>query len=115
MGSNQTPNEKGEPNPAYAGAILTAPVTPAALYAFYRKQLEARGFHSVDDYHLSTQVSGQAWEVDQRVQVQIGVFDPTLFEADQPSGSAVRPGHLFYEEVLVGYLNHPKGDAQRPT
>jgi hypothetical protein len=97
VGSNQTPNEKGEPNPAYAGAILTAPVTPAALYAFYRKQLEARGFHSVDDYHLSTQVSGQAWE------------------ADQPSGSAVRPGHLFYEEVLVGYLNHPKGDAQRPT
>jgi hypothetical protein len=116
VGADQTPNEKGEePNPAYAGAILTAAASPAALYAFYRGQLEARGFHMVNDYHLASQVSGQAWEVDQRVQVQIGVFDPALLSADQHIRTAVAPGRLIHEEVLVGYPNHPKADATTPT
>jgi hypothetical protein len=116
VGANQTPNETGEePNPAYAGAILTAAVTPATLYAFYQRQLQARGFHQVNDYHLASQVSGEAWEVDQRVQVQIGVFDPARLEADQHIRAAVGPGRLVYEEVLVGYAKHPTGDATPQT
>jgi hypothetical protein len=112
IGADQTPNQRGEePNPAYAGAILTAPVTPGQLYAFYGKELTARGFHMVKDYHLSSQVSGEAWEVDRRVQVQIGVFDPGLLQADEGVRTAMGPGRLAYEEVLVGYVKHPAGDA----
>jgi hypothetical protein len=115
VGANQTPNHKGdEPNPAYTGAILTISVTAGTLYAFYRRQLEARGFHMVNDHHLASQVSGEAWEVDQRVQVQIGVFDPALLAAYQHIRTAVGPGSLVYEEVLVGYSSHPKSDATRP-
>ncbi len=111
IGSNQTPNPNGEePNPAYAGAILTASVTAGGLYAFYGRELRARGFHMVNDYRLSSQVSGEAWEVDQRVQVQVGIFDPRRLEADQGIVADVGPGRLAYEEVLVGYARHPAGD-----
>ncbi|MGH9080048.1 MAG: hypothetical protein ACRDYE_08275 [Acidimicrobiales bacterium] len=116
IGASQTTNQEGEePNPAYAGAILTASVTADTLYAFYRAELEARGFHMVNDYRLASQVSGQAWETDQRVQVQIGVFDPALLQADQHIRAVVGPGRLVYEEVLVGYSSHPRGDATRPA
>ncbi len=112
VGASQTPNRKGEePNPAYAGAILTASTTADQLYAFYGTELRARGFHRVNDYRLSSQVSGEAWEIDQRVQVQIGIFDPALLAADQGIRADAGPGTLTYEEVLVGYSKHPVGDG----
>ena len=112
IGANQTPNsESEEPNPAYAGAILIASVTADELYTFYGNALRARGFRMVNDYRPSSQVSGEAWEVDQRVQVQIGVFDPGLLRADEGIGTIVGPGQLVYEEVLVGYSKHPLGDV----
>ena len=116
VGADQTPTKPGEePNPAYTGAILSASVSPATLYAFYSRQLAARGFHVVNDYHLASQVSGEAWETDRRVQVQVGVFDPALLAADQNIRPAAGPGQLIYEMVLVGYLSHPKGDASPPA
>jgi hypothetical protein len=116
VGSNQIANPAaGEPDPAYAGAILTASATADQLYAFYQQQLLARGYHSVTDYRLSTQVSGRAWEVDQRVQVQVGIFDPALLQQDQNITAVAEPGELIYEVVLVGYSKHPSGDATPST
>lgn len=116
VGSNQISRpQEGEPDPAYAGAILTAAATADQLYAFYERELIARGFHSVIDYRLSSQVSGQAWEVDQRVQVQVGIYDPTRLERDQGISTAPAPGTLVYEVVLVGYPKHPTGDTPQTT
>jgi hypothetical protein len=116
VGSNQIANPAaGEPDPAYAGAILTVSATSDQLYAFYDQQLLAKGYHSVTDYRLSSQVSGQAWEVDQRVQVQVGIFDPALLQQDQNITTATQPGELVYEVVLVGYSKHPSGDAGPST
>jgi hypothetical protein len=112
VGSNQIPNPHDtEPNPAYAGAILTASATPDQLYAFYRKELRPRGFYAVNDYRLSSQVSGRTWEVDQRVQVQVGIFNPLLLKQDQNITAVTQPGELVYEVVLVGYSKHPVDDA----
>jgi hypothetical protein len=116
VGSNQIPRpQEGEPDPAYAGAILTAAVTADQLYAFYDRELIARGFHSVIDYRLSSQVSGQAWEVDQRVQVQVGIYDPARLKQDQGISTAPGPGTLVYEVALVGYAKHPTGDSPPST
>lgn len=112
VGSNQiAKTSEPEPDPAYAGAILTATVTATQLYAFYDQQLRARGFHTEPDYHLSSQVSGRTWEVDQRVQVQVGIFDPGLLEKDQHIATSPGPGGLVYEVILVGYSTHPADDA----
>jgi hypothetical protein len=116
VGSNQIPRpHKGEPDPAFAGAILTAAVSPDQLYAFYDRELRARGFHPVNAYRPSSQVSGQAWEVDQRVQVQVGIFDPARLERDQGIATAPGPGTIVYETVLVGYSKHPTGDSPPST
>ena len=116
IGSNQIsrPSEP-EPDPAYTGAILTARVTADQLYAFYEHALSPQGFHTVNDYRLSSQVSGRAWEVDQRVQVQVGIFDPAMLEEDQKIATAPGPGDLVYEMVLVGYSKHPSGDSPQTT
>ena len=113
VGSNQiaNPQEPKEPNPAYAGAILTATATADQLYAFYGQQLRARGFYTEPNYHLASQVSGRTWEVDQRVQVQVGIFDPVLLEQDQNIATAPGPGELVYEVILVGYTKHPVDDS----
>jgi hypothetical protein len=113
VGSNQiaNPQEPKEPNPAYAGAILTATVTADRLYAFYGQQLRARGFYPEPDYHLASQVSGRTWEVDRRVQVQVGIFDPGLLEQDQNIATAPGLGELVYEVILVGYTKHPVEDS----
>jgi hypothetical protein len=112
VGSNQiAKTSEPEPDPAYAGAILTATVTADQLYAFYGQQLRARGFYTEPDYHLASQVSGRTWEVDQRVQVQVGVFDPALLEQDQNIATAPGPGELVYEVILVGYTTHPVDDS----
>jgi hypothetical protein len=116
VGSNQIANPgAGEPDPAYAGAILTASATAAQLYAFYEQGLLARGYRSVNDYRLSSQISGRAWEVDQRVQVQVGIFDPVLLQQDQNITTVTQPGELVYEVDLVGYSKHPSGDAVPST
>jgi hypothetical protein len=116
VGSNQIANPAaGGPDPTYAGAILTASATAAQLYAFYEQELLARGFHTVNDYRLSSQVSGRAWEVDQRVHVHVGIFDPVLLQQDQNITTVTQPGELGYEVVLVGYSKHPSGDAVPST
>lgn len=116
VGSDQIANPAaGEPDPAYDGAILTVSASPDHLYSFYEQQLVARGYHSVTDYRLSSQVSGQAWEVDQRVQVQVGIFDPARLQQDQNITAVTQPGELVYEVVLVGYSKHPSGDAGPST
>ena len=112
VGSNQiAKTSEPEPDPAYAGAILTATATPDQLYGFYERQLRARGFVPEPDYHLASQVSGRTWEVDQRVQVQVGIFDPGLLEEDQHIATAPGPGELVYEVILVGYPTHPADDS----
>jgi hypothetical protein len=112
VGSNQIPNpHETEPNPAYAGAILTASATAGQLYAFYEKELRPGGFYAVNDYRLSSQVSGRTWEVDQRVQVQVGIFNPVLLKQDENITAVTQPGDLLYQVVLVGYSKHPSGDA----
>ena len=112
VGSSQiAKTSEPEPDPAYAGAILSATVTADQLYAFYGQQLRARGFYAEPDYHLASQVSGRTWEVDQRAQVQVGIFDPVLLEEDQHVATAPGPGGLVYEVILVGYSKHPADDS----
>ncbi len=112
VGSNQIAKTfEPEPDPAYAGAILTATATAAQLYAFYDQQLRAKGFYTEPDYHLSSEVSGRTWEIDQRVQVQVGIFDPALLEEDENIATSPGPGGLVYEVILVGYPKHPADDS----
>jgi hypothetical protein len=104
VGADQTPTHPGEePNPAYSGAILTAKASPGSLYAWYASNLSARGFAPTTDYRPSTQVSGQAWQLHHRLQVQVGVFDPTALRTDMHITVTVPVGSLLYEAVLVGY------------
>jgi len=103
-GSNQTrAADHEEPNPAYQGAILTAPVTAAVLYAWYGRWLQEQGFGPVTDYRPASQVSGQGWQRHRRLQVQVGVFDPKALATDQGIHVVVPPGGVAYEEVVVGY------------
>ena len=116
VGSDQiAKTSEPEPDPAYAGAILTASATADQLYAFYGQQLRAEGFYTEPDYHLASQVSGRTWEVDQRVQIQVGIFDPVLLEEDQNIATAPAPGELVYEVILVGYPTHPADDSPQTT
>jgi len=104
VGASQTPTQPGEePNPAYTGAILTAEATPSQLYAWYGAQLKARGFVPAVDYRPGSQTSGRAWQIHHRVQVQVGVFNPTFLRPDLGIDVTLRPGDIAYEAVLVGY------------
>ncbi|HET6875640.1 MAG TPA: hypothetical protein VFH70_12715 [Acidimicrobiales bacterium] len=104
IGADQTPARPGEePNPAYLGAILAVAATPAQLYQWYGQQLGPRGFVPTADYRPSTQVSGEAWQFDRRLQVQVGIFDLQRLEADQGIRVREPDGTLVYEVVLVGY------------
>jgi hypothetical protein len=104
VGASQTPTHtREEPNPAYTGAILTAPTSPAALYGWYAAALAARGYTPATPYPPSTQTSARAWELHHRIQVQVGVFDPVRLRQDTGVRVLLRPGHVAYEAVIVGY------------
>jgi hypothetical protein len=104
VGASQTPTHPGEePNPAYTGAILSAPASPAALYAWYAAALAARGYTAATSFRPSAQTSARAWQRRHRVQVQVGVFDLAALRADLGISVPVRPGVIAYEAVLVGY------------
>ena len=104
IGMGQTPTKSGdEPNPAFTGAILEVHATASQLYDFYGSSLERSGFTPTRYFLPADQTSGQAWQFQHRLQVQVGVFDPTLLRSE--GGLAVHPGpgELVYESVLVGY------------
>lgn len=104
VGMDETPNESGEePNPAFTGAIFEAHATPSQLYAWFGSSLSKSGFGPARYFMQADQTSGRAWQFRQRLQVQVGVFDPNLLRSD--AGIAVKPGpgELVYESVLVGY------------
>jgi hypothetical protein len=89
----------GEPDPAYAGVIATAPTTVTALLTWYDHALSGRGYLRATYYRPSNQVDGAAWTVpNSREQIQVGIFA----SSSDIAGSAT-PGHLAYEEVLVSY------------
>jgi hypothetical protein len=89
----------GEPDPAYAGVIATAPATVTALLTWYDQELSGRGYLRATYYRPSNQVNGAAWTVpNSREQIQVGIFAST----SDIAGSAP-PGQLAYEEVLVSY------------
>jgi hypothetical protein len=104
IGANQTPTSPGEePDAAYTGAILTAPVSSTALFVWYATMLNGRGFTAAISHRLSTQTAGQAWQRHRRLQVQVGVFDPAALEAATGIRVAVPSGTVVYESILVGY------------
>jgi hypothetical protein len=104
IGANQTPTGPGEePDPAYTGAILTAHTSATSLFAWYATVLNGRSFAPAISHRLSTQTSGQAWQRQRRLQVQVGVFDPAALEPATGIGVAVAPGTIVYESILVGY------------
>ena len=104
IGSDEVATRDTEPDPAYAGAILTAKATAAQLYAWYADWATARGYHQVTYYRMSDQTSGVAWRAPGgREQVQVGVFDAAQLAAQQHIDASSSPGTLIYEEVLVGY------------
>jgi hypothetical protein len=104
VGSNEIATRDSEPDPAYAGAILTTTATAAQLYAWYSQWLTARGYHQVTYYRMSDQTSGVAWRAPGgREQVQIGIFDTDELATQQHIHVAAGAGTVVYEEVLVGY------------
>jgi len=101
---DQTPAAGGEePDPAFTGAILTAFTTPAALYSWYDAVLARRGFVPAVDFRPADQTSARAWQRDRRLQVQVGVFDPSRLEQDAGISVTLGQGQIVYEAVLVGY------------
>jgi hypothetical protein len=89
----------GEPDPAYAGVIATAPTTATALLTWYDHALGGRRYPRATYYRPSSQVGGAAWTVrNSREQIQVGIFASTSNIA-----RSAPPGHLVYEEVLVSY------------
>lgn len=103
VGSDEVATRDSEPDPAYAGAILTTTATATQLYAWYAQWLTARGYHQVTYYRMSDQTSGVAWRAPGgREQVQIAVFDTAELAAQQHISVAADAG-IIYEEVLVGY------------
>ncbi len=116
VGSDEVATRDSEPDPAYAGAILTTTATSAQLYAWYADWLTARGYQPVTYYRMADQTSGVAWRAPGgREQVQIGVFDAAELAAQQHVTVAERAGTLIYEEVLVGYRVRPLDvEACRP-
>ncbi len=104
VGSDEVATRDEEPDPAYAGAILTTNATPKQLYAWYADWLSARGYRQVTYYRMSDQTSGVAWRAPGgREQVQIGVFDATQLAAQQHVSVATGVGALIYQQVFVGY------------
>jgi hypothetical protein len=105
VGADQTPTRPGEePNPAYIGAILVATATSTQLYAWYDRQLTAKGYEPAPDYRLSSESSGQAWQIHKRLQVQVGVFTPAgVPPAAAGEQNPAGPGQIVYEALLVGY------------
>jgi hypothetical protein len=105
VGSDEVavPHEN-EPDPAYAGAILTAAATPARLYAWYSAQLTAAGYREITFYRNPDQVSGKAWRAPNgREQIQVAVFDPAQLAAQQKVTATAPAGGVVYQQVLVGY------------
>jgi hypothetical protein len=89
----------GEPDPAYAGGIATAPVTVTALLTWYDHALTARGYVPATYYRPANQVHGAAWTVpNSREQIQVGIFAST-----SDTASSTPDGDLAYEELLVNY------------
>lgn len=104
VGMDQTPTRPGEePNPAFTGAILVASTTPAALYLWYETALDKQGFRPASDFRPADQTSGQAWQRQTRLEVQVGVFDPVLLREDRGVAVNLKPGQVAYEAVVVGY------------
>jgi hypothetical protein len=104
VGSNEIATRDSEPDPAYAGAILTTTATDTQLYAWYAHWLTARGYHQVTYYRMSDQKSGVAWRAPGgREQVQIGIFHPAELAAQQHLSVAAGAGTVVYEQLLVGY------------
>jgi hypothetical protein len=102
VGSDEVATRDSEPDPAYAGAILTSTVTATQLYAWYAHWLTARGYQQVTYYRMSDQTSGVAWRAPGgREQVQIGIFDAAELAAQQHIN--VPADAVVYEQVLVGY------------
>jgi hypothetical protein len=100
IGADEHPQPGGgEPDPAYAGIIASAPVTVTALLTWYDHALSARGYLRATYYRPSNQVNGAAWTVpNSREQIQVGIFASTSDIADSAPA-----GHLAYEEALVSY------------
>ena len=104
VGSDEVATGDSEPDPAYAGAILTTTATNAQLYTWYAQWLTDHGYHQVTYYRMSDQTSGVAWRAPGgREQVQIGIFDPTKLAAQQHIGVPAGAGSVVYEQLLVGY------------
>lgn len=104
IGSDELATSDAEPDPAYAGAILTAAATPTQLYAWYATHLAAGGYLPVTYYPMSDQPSGRAWRASKsHEQVQVSVFDRTKLAAQQHIIADVPPDGVIYEVVLVGY------------
>ncbi len=101
---DQTPTHPGEePNPAFTGAILVASTTPAALYRWYGTALDEHGFRPAPDFRPADQTSGQAWQRQTRLEVQVGVFNPVLLRQGRGVAVNLQPGQVAYEAVVVGY------------
>jgi hypothetical protein len=104
IGADEVATRDPEPDPAYAGAILTAKTSAAQLYAWYADWAKAHGYHQVTYYRMSDQTSGVAWRAPGgREQVQVGVFDAAQLAAQQHINASAGAGTLIYEQVLVGY------------
>jgi hypothetical protein len=104
VGMDQTPTRSGEePNPAFTGGIFAAFTTPAGLYAWYGSAIEHAGFAPAPDFRPADQVSGQAWEIHHRLELEVGVFDPSLLREDTGVVVDLKRGQLAYEAVVVGY------------
>lgn len=104
VGADQTSTHPGEePNPAFAGAVFTAATTPDVLYGWYGSVLGKRGFIPTPDFRPADQTSGRAWQSHLRLEVQVGVFDPSLLRRDAGVVVHVAPGQIAFEAVVVGY------------
>jgi hypothetical protein len=101
---DQSPSgDPAEPNPAYTGAILIADVNPDQLFAWYGRVLTKAGFRPAPYFRPSDQTSGESWQFHHRLQVQVGIFDPTLLRSEAGLAIQVPPGETLYQAVLVGY------------
>lgn len=110
LGASQSTDESGSSNPAFSGAIMVSPASPAAVYAWYDAWLTARGWYRgpllgagyVSSHGYARTPGTEAFDVD--------MDDPSRLSATL--GEPVPAGGTVFE---VRYLLYPYKPGQKPA
>jgi hypothetical protein len=104
MGGSEDTNPL-QPNPAFAGAILTTTDTADTVNVWYRRKLTAESppWQPYDIPSLTTQISAQGYRRGSRERFSVGIDDPKLLA--ETLGRQVPTGGTVFEIDLLIFPN----------